>query len=229
VHDSGGEHVRRDFDRIRSDELQDLYRAKREGSANVTTEVRPWFTTASGKQMFVHDPDPANIDIHDIANALSKICRFNGHCQEFYSVAQHSCIVAAVAAGRGMSRRRCLFALLHDAAEAYVQDIISPLKRSIGGRYEAIEAKWEGAIWQAFNLSDVACDRLVRQAIKSIDLRVLATEHRDIVPDGRPWEMLNGIEPYDFTIKPIADWRQARAAFMEHYLSFQASIPGAWR
>jgi hypothetical protein len=78
------------------------------------------------------DPDPADISISDIANALSNICRYNGHVPHFYSVADHSVRVMHLVAERSPeepSRPLLMAALLHDAAEAYIGDVIRPLKR----------------------------------------------------------------------------------------------------
>jgi uncharacterized protein len=101
--------------------------------------------TVSGKAIHVKNPHVANIDINDIAAALSKICRFGGHCKEFYSVAQHSVIVMAMAPPIMQFE-----ALMHDAAEAYLGDVIRPVKRSIGREYHDLEQIWNDAIARKF-------------------------------------------------------------------------------
>ncbi len=83
-----------------------------------------WIQVASCRKFWPLDPRPEDIDIRDIAHALSNICRFTGHVREFYSVAQHS-----VLASRIVPPEAALAALLHDAAEAYMGDIARPWKR----------------------------------------------------------------------------------------------------
>ncbi len=83
-----------------------------------------WIQTFTGKKVYPLSPRVADIDIRDIAHALSLLCRFGGHCSEFYSVAQHSVYVAYA-----LPDHLRLWGLLHDAAEAYLCDIPSPVKR----------------------------------------------------------------------------------------------------
>ena len=77
-----------------------------------------WLQTYTGIQFWPLDPRPEEIDIQDIAHALSLLCRFNGHCQRFYSVAEHSVHVSTI-----LAPEFGLWGLLHDAAEAYLSDI----------------------------------------------------------------------------------------------------------
>jgi hypothetical protein len=80
------------------------------------------------------NPKPELILIEDIAHSLSNICRFTGHPEYHYSVAHHSVILSYL-----VSQQNSLWALLHDAAEIYVNDLSSSLKSIIGGRYNKIE------------------------------------------------------------------------------------------
>src|SRR6266496_3875421 len=79
---------------------------------------------ASGKWFNVFNPKPEDVDIRDIAHALSNQCRFTGHTKEFYSVAQHSVLVSTFCAPEDAA-----WGLLHDASEAYLSDIASPVKK----------------------------------------------------------------------------------------------------
>ena len=88
--------------------------------------------TFTGKLVDPFNPDPNTIDIIDIAHGLSNICRYGGQCSRFYSVAEHCCYVSD-ASPEGSK----LAALLHDASEAYIGDMIQPLKDS--GRLGAFE------------------------------------------------------------------------------------------
>jgi hypothetical protein len=106
-----------------------------------------WMQTATGRQFWPLDPRPEEIHIEDIAAALSKLCRYGGHCKRFYSVAEH-CVLMAHAAPDGLH----LAALLHDASEAYLSDVIRPIKRHLTN-YERIEADLEKAIARRFCLA----------------------------------------------------------------------------
>jgi len=88
--------------------------------------MNAWIQTISGRKFPLAEPDPNQIDIEDIAHALSMLCRFNGHCTQFYSVAEHSMHVS-----HEISNDLALAGLLHDAAEAYLGDVPSPLKKEL--------------------------------------------------------------------------------------------------
>lgn len=94
-------------------------------------------------------PDPALMDIRDIAHALSMLCRANGHFRSFYSVGQHCINCMEEAAARGYSCRVQLACLLHDASEAYLSDVTRPVKQELP-RYLEIEAPLQEAIWQKY-------------------------------------------------------------------------------
>jgi len=88
-----------------------------------------WVETYRGRRLDLRDVHPADIDIEDIAHSLSRQCRFNGHCRFFYSVAHHSLAITQSLHDQGCSARIRLLGLLHDAQEAYIGDIITPVKR----------------------------------------------------------------------------------------------------
>lgn len=93
---------------------------------------------------------PEDVDLIDIAHALSLVCRYTGHCREFYSVAQHSVIVSCL-----VDEKNALAALLHDASEAYIADIAKPVKPRIEG-YQALEDSIMGVVFQSFGIK--SCD-----------------------------------------------------------------------
>jgi hypothetical protein len=97
--------------------------------------------TASGKEFNILNPDAQMFDFQDIATSLSNICRYNGHLPTFYSVAEHSVRVAWWLRAQGQSLDIQLTGLLHDAAEAYVGDMVRPLKRTteLGTPHQRIE------------------------------------------------------------------------------------------
>ena len=86
-------------------------------------------TTFTGKQFDVFEPQIELICIEDIAHALAYTCRFGGHCNQFYSVAEHSIIAANIF--EGCRSTLALAALLHDAAEAYLGDMPGPIKSKL--------------------------------------------------------------------------------------------------
>ena len=98
--------------------------------------------------MDVAHPDPAAVNILDIAQALSMTCRYGGHCRDFYSVAEHSLLVHLI--GVTGNPKNNLALLLHDAAEAYVGDLVTPLKRVL--RAKNLEDDWLRAIEQKLDL-----------------------------------------------------------------------------
>ena len=112
-----------------------------------------YITTNSKIHFSLKNPSKDDININDIAHALSYLCRANGHLNSFYSVAQHSinCYFEAVATG--YSKDVQLACLLHDASEAYLSDLTRPVKKLIP-QYQAIEDKIQKLIYETFNVSD---------------------------------------------------------------------------
>lgn len=161
-----------------------------------------WFITASGRRFFVLEPDPAEVCIEDIAHALSHVCRFGGHCRTFYSVAQHSVHVS-----RLVPSHLARWGLMHDATEAYVGDVIRPLKRQLRV-YAEIESRVEEAIIRALGLPRIDIDDIT--ALKRADVIALATERRDVhvvahsLRDSFVWhEDELGVEPDPEPIAPL--------------------------
>ena len=141
------------------------------------------FNTVSGKLIRIAKPDVESIEIGDIAHALSHICRFGGHTKQFYSVAQHSVLVAGmiqmeqreIAAAHGCNGvELVLEGLLHDASEAYLGDVIKPLKVLLGASYSEIEKRFEDVIAARFELQH---DAITKGIIKEYDARALELEH----------------------------------------------------
>lgn len=134
----------------------------------------PLIETGSGNVLNLLDPRPEAISIRDIADALSKLCRYTGHCPRHYSVAEHSLMVAIDTDILTTPPEVQLEALLHDAAEAYVGDVAAPLKTLLGDTYRAIEARVDSAIRFRFGLP-AAMSKEVHVA----DMRVALAEMRD--------------------------------------------------
>jgi hypothetical protein len=136
-----------------------------------------WIQTASGGRFYPLNPRPQDVRLDDIAHALANICRYTGHCSQFYSVAQHSVLVSlAVAPGHA------LWALLHDASEAYLVDVPRPLKQHPSfDAYRDAEAEVERCIAVAFGLCWPIPEE-TKNEVKYADLVLLATEARDFMP-----------------------------------------------
>lgn len=137
-----------------------------------------WFITRSGKQFFIQNPRPEDVDIKDIAHALSNLCRFGGHCSHFYSVAQHSLMVCDM-----LPPALKLHGLLHDATEAYLGDVIRPLKRLMP-TYSVLEKNLSNVIASAFGLH-VLPERDYTH-IKDADNTALMIERASLIKPGGP-------------------------------------------
>lgn len=109
----------------------------------------PAITTYSGIRMNPVQPREEDIEIKDIAHALSLVCRGGGHVTHFYSVAQHCLACAEEAKARGCSLRIQLGALLHDGSEAYMSDLVRPVKEQIP-QYRIIENRLIDTIWAKY-------------------------------------------------------------------------------
>jgi hypothetical protein len=138
----------------------------------------PWQQTWSGGRFYPLDPRPEDVRSDDVAHALAHVCRFAGHCERFYSVAQHSVMVAARA--EEIMPGTFLEGLLHDAHEAYLADLTTPLKQAIGEPWRALERPIVAAVRAAFGLP---AERAlgVGVAVKRADLEMLAVEARDLM------------------------------------------------
>ncbi len=126
----------------------------------------------SGRRLDLLNPSPLDIEIEDIAHGLARVARWNGqtHGTHIFSVAQHTLLVEAVLRAQvpRIDHRARLAALLHDAPEYVIGDMISPFKAVIGGAYKIVEARLLAAIHIRFGLPPVLDPALTRQ-IKAAD------------------------------------------------------------
>lgn len=141
--------------------------------------MRPFIETRSGIHFAPLTPVVADICIDDIAHALSNQCRFSGHTRVHYSVAEHSVRVSELLERWGEGREVQLWGLLHDASEAYLVDLPTPLKldERIGTPYREAEARLMLAVCERFGLPT-----LEPEAVHGADATLLATEARDLMP-----------------------------------------------
>lgn len=129
-----------------------------------------WIETRTAGKFYFLNPKPEMCNIIDIAHALSLTCRYNGHVLKFYSVAEHSVLMSDWMRGRGYSKRECLTALLHDGAEAYIGDMVRPLKH-VMPEFKKIEERIDLAIAERFG-SLYPFPNIV----KELDSRILVDE-----------------------------------------------------
>ena len=166
-----------------------------------------WMQTYTGKQFWPIDPRAEEVDILDIAHSLSMQCRYAGHCQRFYSVAEHSVYVSQV-----IEPEFALLGLLHDAAEAYLVDVPRPVKPYLTG-YAEMEMRLEDEIAYKFGLW---WDNKKTDAVKRADNAVLLAEKEDLMPNSpAPWSVPG--DPADVRIMCLSP-EAARGFFLKRFV-----------
>ena len=164
----------------------------------------------SGQYIDLLNPRPEDIFIEDIAHALSNICRFTGHTKQFYSVAQHSVHTTLLLKDQEFA----LQALLHDASEAYLSDVSTPLKRLLP-EYVKLEKRFEAVIAERFDMPVVK-----HSLVKKADLLALVTEKRDLMSKtdvcDQLWGDLSKIKPDMEKVHPLSP-ELACNDFLRHY------------
>lgn len=170
-------------------------------------KYEPYLETASGKHLYFLDPQPEQIDIRDIALALSRVHRFNGHTTKPMTVAEH-----CWAGARYIEDKYKLSFLLHDAAEAYLCDIPSPVKQYIP-EYKKIERGLMGAIATKFGCN------FESDMVKYYDLVLLSNEaHHLTKSQGNDWDIWKQVKRPTISaeFKPLClDPEVARLVFLE--------------
>lgn len=156
------------------------------------------FNTASGKLINIYNPHPDSIMLYDIANALGKLCRFGGHINDFYSVAQHSMLVAAMC-----ETDIKMEGLMHDAAEAFVGDMIKPLKTIVGRSYDDVEDRFMRVIVEKFELNMMNMHR-----VKQYDIAALDIEHHYLqLGERKQWDLAASAYKLPSRLLPPAEAR----------------------
>lgn len=172
-----------------------------------------WVQTFTGRVFWPMDPLPSEIDIEDIAHALSMQCRFGGHAVRFYSVAEHSVLLA-----RHVAPEHRKWALLHDAAEAYLVDVPRPVKPYLGD-YRLNEDRLLIAIATRFGLPTELPGRILPEAVSEADHAILADERLQVMaPCIRAWSLLRPPLGIKMEFWPPA---VAERAFLEEWARVQ--------
>lgn len=170
------------------------------------SRIGPSVQLAGGRYFNLLDPWHSELGIDDIAHGLSHLCRFTGHTKRFYSVAQHSVMVSLI-----VPPTLALAGLLHDAHEAVIGDMSTPLKNLLHG-YREIEREIERSVRSRFGLPGA-----MHSEVKRADLVMLATERRDLMPDCETlWAIIEGVKPLKEILNPLPP-EEARELFMMRY------------
>ncbi|MBX8824627.1 HD family hydrolase [Ochrobactrum sp. SFR4] len=198
-----------------------------------TKPVRAWQRMLSGRRLDLLDPSPLDIEISDIAHGLARVARWNGQTRgdHAYSVAQHSLLVEQIFREQNPDAplQHQLLALLHDAPEYVIGDMISPFKAVMGGAYKQIEARLETAIHLRFSLP-ATVPVVLKKAIKKADIVSAYFEATELAGFstaeaaeffGRPRGFYAG--HFDLSPRPTAEVEQA---FINRFNTLETQIHG---
>lgn len=166
-----------------------------------------WIETNLSRPFMYDKPEDHDYNIYEITHALSNICRFTGHSNEYYSVAQHSVLMA-----REAPKHLKLLFLLHDATEVYVGDMNAPLKQ-IFPAFKVLEKKIGKAIFKAYKLNPTQEEL---EQLKVMDIRMLMTEKKYLMGDLYWGGWTAEYPPLDIKIQPWSP-RKARKMFLKEF------------
>ena len=168
----------------------------------------------SGAMFNYNKPEESDVTIEDIASALSNVCRFSGHLPRFYSVAQHLCNTSRI-----VSVPNRFTALMHDTAEAFTNDLPTPLKAALP-IFKELEVKIESAMAKKFGF-----EYPYPEEVKLADTQMLLLEKKYVKEDNKKWEYYNDVK-YEH-LKDLVDiehsWQPVRAKreFLERFYELQ--------
>jgi 5'-deoxynucleotidase YfbR-like HD superfamily hydrolase len=190
--------------------------------------ARAWQRMLSGRRLDLLDPSPLDVEITDIAHGLARVARWNGQTSgdHAFSVAQHSLLVEDIFSllVPGPSPDARLTALLHDAPEYVIGDMISPFKSAVGGGYKAVEQRLQHAIHMRFGLPFETQEKL-RRDIKRADQIAAYLEATTLAGFstaeateffGRPRGIAG--DRFDLTCKPA---KSVQAAFLKRFAAIE--------
>lgn len=176
-----------------------------------------YIRTYTGGKFYPFAPKAEDVSIFDIAHSLSQQCRFSGHTKKFYSVAQHSVLVGR----RAQEHYDGLNGLLHDAAEAYLVDLPTPIKKNVSFQPEwrLLDNCISDAVAYAFGI-----ESYISYRVKNIDRRMLLTEQRDLMMlaelnEGSE-DIKDDLKPYEETIEPWSS-EKAEEEFLKDFLIYK--------
>ena len=171
--------------------------------------------TFTGRQFDPLKITVEDICIEDIAHALSLLCRGGGHLIHFYSVAQHSINCANEAKARGYSEKVVLSCLLHDATEAYICDVIRPVKEHLSN-YNEIEAMIMKVIWEKYGLHELSEDE--KMIWRQIDNDILGHELKNLMVGEKDREEVELYSKPDFSER---EYREVEKEFSIVWMKYR--------
>lgn len=189
---------------------------------------RAWQRMLSGRRLDLLDPSPLDVEIGDIAHGLAREARWNGqtHGDHAFSVAQHCLLVEELVARfkPGVETRWRLAALLHDAPEYVIGDLISPFKAAVGLDYKTFENRLMAAIHVAFSLPPElpqTIEKLIKRADKASAyfeaVRLAGFDEREAARFfGKPRGLGSNLKPVESLLEPMPV-RAAQAQFLKRF------------
>lgn len=180
----------------------------------MTIQLSQGIALLSGSMFDYNNPEGSDVKIEDIAAALANVCRFSGHVHYFYSVAQH-----AVNTSYLVNDNLAFDALMHDTAEAFTNDLPTPLKIAIPA-FKDLEVRIESAMSKRFGFTYP-----LSPAIKEADLKMLLAEKEYVKLDFSTWDCLEGVELTDeesavIDLEPMSP-PDAFNFFMDRYIELK--------
>tara|TARA_R110002153_G_scaffold58217_2_gene159660 strand:+ start:2249 stop:2779 length:531 start_codon:yes stop_codon:yes gene_type:complete len=163
--------------------------------------------TFSGKHLTFLDPKEDQIVLEDIANSLSKNCRYCGAVNKFYSVAEHSVLIAEKVLALGGDKQEALGALMHDASEAYLSDIPRPIKPHLVG-YQEMEDRLSKVIFSKFKLEPIT------ERVLHLDYNIVADEAKVLFNNVPEW--VSHYEEIGVEVLGLG-YEESSALFLETY------------
>lgn len=180
-----------------------------------------WMLTATGATVDLRWMAAEDISILDIAHHLAQINRYTGACSRPYSVAEHSLLVCEIMERElGVSSPHALLAgLMHDAHEAYTQDVSSPMKAILGDGWAATEERIAHGVRRRFGIAVASASS--RADIRAADLTALSTERAQLLPPGGPdWPVSTSHPPVGWVRladRAGMDWQDWRQAYLDKF------------
>lgn len=205
------------------------------GTARTKSEVRAWQRMLSGRRLDLLNPSPLDVELSDIAHGLARVARWNGQTagDHAFSVAQHSLVVETIF--RHQNRcgpEECLLALLHDAPEYVIGDMISPFKAVVGGGYKTVEKRLEAAVQLRFGLP-AETPRAIKDKIKKADRIAAFFEATELAGFSRTEAAKFFGEPRGITLEMLSivpmPAVEAQRQFCERFEALEAERAGAGR
>ncbi len=196
------------------------------------SSARAWQRMLSGRRLDLLDPSPLDVEIADIAHGLARVARWNGqtHGDHAFSVAQHSLMVEEIFCRTNPSASPVdlMMALLHDAPEYVIGDMISPFKAVVGGGYKVVEKRLEAAVHLRFGLPPHP-SRELKTRIKKADTVAAFFEATELagfsIAEAKKFFGLpRGITSDMLAIEPMAA-TEAQARFLERFHALDALCP----